>query len=342
MKDFHANIALSGIDPKKRMVYGFANVSMNEGKPVVDTQGGYIPLEVMRKSATDFIQKGGRVQLQHEDLSTPARGKVVESLVIDDGISKSLGIQDTRHGWYVGVEVTDEATWELAQSGLLSGLSIAGHGKYVKLGKETPLGGSSQDGVKLYRDISLSELSLVVQPANELALVDSVIKKGKNMDIKELEEKLAKASQELEEAKKKLTEAEVKLSAQGKPESVQQAIAKGASDETIERLEVLEKAYAKGQIEKTLQGTIAEGNEELAKALVGLPASNLGIVLDVLKKAKDGTKEATEKTQKVIEDTALALGAKASKAKVSDAGSDTQDKTTQALIEYNRKKGIMK
>lgn len=342
MKDFQANIALSGIDPKKRMVYGFANVSMNGGKPVVDTQGGYIPLEVMRKSATDFIQKGGRVQLQHEDLSTPARGKVVESLVIDDGISKSLGIQDTRHGWYVGVEVTDDATWELAQSGMLSGLSIAGHGRYVKLGKETPLGASSQDGVKLYRDISLSELSLVVQPANELALVDSVIKKGKSMDIKELEEKLAKASQELEEAKKKLTEAEVKLSAQGKPESVQETIAKGAPDDIINRLEVMEHEVAKSKVGKAFEGTIAEGNGELAEALVSLSGKQLDVVLDVLKKAKDDTKEATEKTQKVLEDTALALGAKSSKAKVPDATTDAQDKTTQALIEYNRKKGIMK
>jgi hypothetical protein len=173
----------------------------------------------------------------------------------------------------------------------------------------------------LYRDIQLSELSLVVQPANELALVDSVIKKGKSMDIKELEEKLAKASQELEEAKKKLTEAEVKLSAQGKPESVQQAIAKGVPDDIIKRLEVMEHEVAKSKVGKAFEGTTAEGNGELAEALVSLSAKQLDVVLDVLKKAKDGAKEATEKTQKVIEDTALALGAKASKAKVPDAGS---------------------
>lgn len=120
------------LDDEKQIVYAWASVITKNGIPVEDSQGDKIRPEVLSDCAHDFMmvsRKGGFMHVP--DLQI---GNVVESMVFDYALQKSLGVviknQAGEHieGWLVGIKVDSETLWKRVKAGDFSELSIGGLG----------------------------------------------------------------------------------------------------------------------------------------------------------------------------------------------------------------------
>lgn len=111
-----------------RYIRGFASVTDFDGKPVEDWQGDTIEIDVVRKAAHEFIMDARVAKMQHAGAQI---GDVVESIIIDDALAKSLGITDKRRGWYIGMEIHDMKVRKAVATGKLTGFSIGGSGVRV-------------------------------------------------------------------------------------------------------------------------------------------------------------------------------------------------------------------
>lgn len=111
-------------------VRGWASVVLKDSALVRDWDGDVIPIEEIRKTAHKFIvgERSGKVEHKGQVV-----GEVVESLIIDDDVAKSLGIADKRRGWFIGMRVYDPAIQEGVRAGKFTGFSIAGRGDRVKV-----------------------------------------------------------------------------------------------------------------------------------------------------------------------------------------------------------------
>lgn len=111
-------------DATQRMMWGWASVTTRGGQEVTDLQGDIIPTDVMQKAAHDFM--GQRVgKTMHRGRKTSV---VVDSIVFTTELQKALGIDLGCEGWFVGVKVYDDDTWERVQRGELRAFSIGGTG----------------------------------------------------------------------------------------------------------------------------------------------------------------------------------------------------------------------
>jgi hypothetical protein len=118
-------VAVFKIDQDRRMVWGWASVATRHGQPVVDLQQDVVGIEDLREAAHEFmgVRKLGRM---HETLH--GIGDVRESIVFDKALQDALGIDLGMEGWFVGVHVTDEDTWQRVRSGELRAFSVGGTG----------------------------------------------------------------------------------------------------------------------------------------------------------------------------------------------------------------------
>lgn len=106
---------------EQRMVYGWASVISENGRPVIDTQGDVIEPAELENATAEFMADVRTAKEMHRGGQI---GTVVHSLPLTADIAKSLGIQTTREGWIVGMKVHDEATWQRVKSGALRAFSI--------------------------------------------------------------------------------------------------------------------------------------------------------------------------------------------------------------------------
>jgi hypothetical protein len=117
--------AFAKADNEGRYVRGWASVVSKDGQPVEDWQGDVIHIEDLRKAAHQFISDTRVAKAMHN--GSPI-GEVVESLIIDDEVAKSLGIADDKRGWFVGMHVHSPEIQARVKSGELSAFSIGGRG----------------------------------------------------------------------------------------------------------------------------------------------------------------------------------------------------------------------
>ena len=157
----HLNFStpISKIDVEKRMVHGFATLDN------LDKQGDIVPLEASIKAFESFR---GNIREMHQPISV---GKVVsfkEEKYFDEDTNKFY------NGIYVSAYVSKGAqdTWEKVIDGTLTGFSIGGEIHETEDVYDEQLGKKFQV-IKAY---SLSELSLVDNPANQFANVISIEK----------------------------------------------------------------------------------------------------------------------------------------------------------------------
>ena len=61
-------------------------------------------------------------------------GEVVESIIIDDEVAKALGMNSTKRGWWIGMQITDESIQKRVRSRELKAFSIGGKGRRTQLG----------------------------------------------------------------------------------------------------------------------------------------------------------------------------------------------------------------
>lgn len=123
-------------DDDKRLVFGWAYMlSKGDGQVIIDRQGDFVDDEwEMESSAYQYVidcRVGGNEHLQ-KNVAT-----VVESMVFTQEKIEAMGLlrKDSEGnvvpmqiGWWLGMYVTDDNTWNVAKSGGFSGFSIHGTG----------------------------------------------------------------------------------------------------------------------------------------------------------------------------------------------------------------------
>ncbi len=143
------------VDQAKRLVHGFATLDN------VDSEGDVVTAAA---SARAFSRARGNLREMHDNI---AAGRIVDFRE-DEFFDKESG--ETYRGMYVTARVSEGApnTWIKVLDGTLSGFSIGG--EIVKSSNKVNKSGKS---VREIEDYDLNELSLVDNPANPLANVDS-------------------------------------------------------------------------------------------------------------------------------------------------------------------------
>lgn len=128
--DFGITFAFEKADDTGRFVRGWASVATVDGKPVEDWQGDVITMDELRKAAHGYITNARVAKAMHQGAQV---GEVVESVIIDDAFAKAVGMADGRRGWWIGMQVHDEAVQKRVREGELKAFSIGGKGKRKKM-----------------------------------------------------------------------------------------------------------------------------------------------------------------------------------------------------------------
>jgi hypothetical protein len=154
------SMPLTKVDTEKRLVHGFATLDS------LDKQADIVTKEA---SVAAFREFKGNIREQHDPHK--AVGKMIsfqEDSVYDKETNKVYS------GVFVSVYVSKgaEDTWQKVLDGTLSGFSIGGAIKKTDVAYDEDLDKS----VRIIQEYSLNELSLVDNPANNLASVVSVEK----------------------------------------------------------------------------------------------------------------------------------------------------------------------
>ena len=121
------------IDDEKRLVFGWANVSIRaDGEQIVDRQKDIIDPEDLEDAAYAFVELYGDGGEMHEN---PKVAKVVESCIFTPEKCEAIGITQDKlpTGWWIGFHVLDDDVWEKVKSGEYSMFSIAGTGQRVEV-----------------------------------------------------------------------------------------------------------------------------------------------------------------------------------------------------------------
>ena len=148
------------MDSDQRLVAGWASVEM------VDTQGDLVPISELKKAFLALMDRGGHIIYGHQNYPV---GKILQWEVREHPLTKALGV-------YMIVKINsgydaDNIVWQLVKENKLKGFSIGGKGQSEKSIIET-------DGVKktvnVLRKVQLNEVSIVAEPANQLARIDQV------------------------------------------------------------------------------------------------------------------------------------------------------------------------
>lgn len=137
--------AIFKLDPERRMAYGWALVSTVSGQEITDRQGDVVSTDEVRETAHDFI---GKRVLGVMHANTSDIGEIRESIVFDAALQKALGIDLGMEGWFVGVYVKHQPTWERVLKGELRSFSIGGTGHRQPI-LDQPLFKQAKDRVRL-------------------------------------------------------------------------------------------------------------------------------------------------------------------------------------------------
>lgn len=154
----HLSMPISKIDEDRRLVSGFASLDNS------DTQGDIVKQEA---SLDAFHAFHGNIREMHQSIAAGRMIKFEERMYYDQDTEKFY------NGIYVTAYISTGAqpTWEKVLDGTLSGFSIGGGVLEFEPGID-----EYGNAVRIITKYFLNELSLVDNPANQLAKVDSVQK----------------------------------------------------------------------------------------------------------------------------------------------------------------------
>lgn len=131
--DCRFSFAFEKSDATGSVVAGWASVVSDGGKSIEDHQGDVISIDEIRKAAHQFVRDARVAKAQHS--GNPV-GEVVESVIIDDALAKSLGITDGKRGWWIVMKINDPAVRERVRKRELAAFSIGGKGRRTKISGE--------------------------------------------------------------------------------------------------------------------------------------------------------------------------------------------------------------
>jgi hypothetical protein len=117
------NAQVLKMDDEQRIVWGWAYVSTEDGKLLVDTQGDSIEPVEMEKMSSEFMEKSRNAKVMHNG---EVVAQVIHSFPLTKELMKAFDIYSDREGWITGTKVYDDETWEKVRKGELPALSIGG------------------------------------------------------------------------------------------------------------------------------------------------------------------------------------------------------------------------
>ncbi len=126
-------------DEEKRLVFGWASVSMRvDGEVIEDWQDDIVEPGELEHAAYEYVLLYRDGSEMHE------RGGVaslVESVVFTEEKMKAIGIPEGTLpvGWWIGFKVLDEEVWEKVKDGTYSMFSIEGTAERVEADDETDI-----------------------------------------------------------------------------------------------------------------------------------------------------------------------------------------------------------
>jgi len=121
------SIVIAKADKPKQIVYGVVYQP-----DVVDAHGDMMTAEEIEKAAHGFMQAKSIYNIDKQHDLEADEGYVVESYIAP--CDMQLGDQTIKKGsWVAGVKVTNEDTWSAIEKGEITGFSMWGIGKRVKL-----------------------------------------------------------------------------------------------------------------------------------------------------------------------------------------------------------------
>lgn len=127
------DLSICGCNDDKRLVSGWANVSINaDGDYPLDWQDDIIPPEVLEEAAIAFMEDYRLSGVEHVGHSV---GVVVESIVMtkDKQIAMCIPEGIVPEGWFITVKVYDREIFELVKAGKYRMFSIQGKAKRVEI-----------------------------------------------------------------------------------------------------------------------------------------------------------------------------------------------------------------
>ena len=156
------SMPIAKVDEERRIVSGFATLDN------LDKQDDIVPAEASVRAFKNFQ---GNIREMHDQ--TKAVGKMVE---FKEDMYFDPNTEEMFNGVYVSAYISKgaEDTWQKVLDGTLAGFSIAGD----ITEEDSVYDADLEKSVRIIKDYSLSELSLVDVPANQYANVLSIQKNG--------------------------------------------------------------------------------------------------------------------------------------------------------------------
>lgn len=168
-------------DKDNRLIKGYATVE------VLDRQYDLVPVDTMQRAMLAYMDRGGLLLYGHENKPV---GKVINWNVVDNteyGVPAVEIVGKINSGYKL-----DDEVWKLIQSKKLTGFSIGGTA--IDVGEAVMKDGSK---ARVLKEIELGEISIVVEPANQGAVITAVsVAKSGDIYDKMTDEELAKAGEE--------------------------------------------------------------------------------------------------------------------------------------------------
>lgn len=111
------------VDNEQGLVYGWAYVSTEDGKLLVDSQGDSIEPIEMEKMATNFMLNSRSAKVMHKGENV---GTFVHSFPLTNDIMKAFDIYSDREGWLVAMKPDNPDVMAAYKAGEYTGFSIGG------------------------------------------------------------------------------------------------------------------------------------------------------------------------------------------------------------------------
>jgi hypothetical protein len=127
MSNFGQTPDTSGDYPDLQMVFGYANVAVQEdGSWPIDWEGDVIPTDVLEAAAYNFVLKHGLLNQMHQ-WDTEC-GWLIESMVFTKEKMAALGIPEgtVPEAWFVGFYIPDPVVFAKVKNGEYNMFSIEG------------------------------------------------------------------------------------------------------------------------------------------------------------------------------------------------------------------------
>lgn len=121
---FQTGVEVLKVDASLGLVFGYAIVCKQDGKPYFDLHGDHIPEDAMVKAASDFMLNSRMAKEMHIG---EGKGSIVFAFPMTEDIAKSFGIDEIKQTGLMIAMKPDATMLKRFESGELSGFSIGGY-----------------------------------------------------------------------------------------------------------------------------------------------------------------------------------------------------------------------